>query len=68
MCLEPWYRRYQPVLQPKTPERHTVWFRVHMLITRVWERWHRLILDQRRGDLDGTNNSSERLIGWWLKE
>ena len=28
----------------------------------------RLTLDQRRDDLDGTNNSSERLIGWWLKQ
>jgi hypothetical protein len=39
-----------------------------MLVTRLWERWQRLTLDQRRDDLDGTNNSSERLIGWWIKE
>ncbi len=24
--------------------------------------------DQRRDDLDGTNNACERLIGWWIKE
>jgi hypothetical protein len=39
-----------------------------MLVVRLWERWLRLTLDQRRDDLDGTNNSSERCIGWWLKE
>ena len=27
-----------------------------------------LTLDQKRDDLDGTNNASERVIGWWLKE
>ena len=41
-----------------------------MLITRLWNRWSRLTLDLRRTDLDmdGTNNASERLIGWWIKE
>ena len=41
---------------------------MRMLITRLWERWPRLTLDQRRDDLDGTNNASERVIGWWIKE
>jgi len=66
--LEQWYGRYQQAPQPKVGERHTVWFRMRMLITRLWDRWHRLTLDQRRPDLDGTNNSSERMIGWWIKE
>ena len=66
--LEQFYARYQQAQQPKAGERHTVWFRMRMLITRLWERWHRLTLDQRRGDLDGTNNSAERMIGWWIKE
>jgi transposase-like protein len=62
------YARYQAVPPPKAGQRHTVWWRFRMLITRLWERWPRLTLDQRRGDLDGTNNSAERCIGWWLKE
>ena len=66
--LEQFYARYQQAQQPKAGERHTVWFRMRMLITRLWERWHRLTLDQRRGDLDGTNNSAERMIGWWIKQ
>ena len=49
-------------------QRHTVWFRLRMLITRLWDRWRRLTLDLRRADLEGTNNSSERMIGWWIKE
>jgi hypothetical protein len=66
--LEQWYGRYQQAPPPKAGERHTVWFRMRMLITRRWERWRRLTLGQRRNDLDGTNNSAERMIGWWIKE
>lgn len=66
--LELLYDRYKAVSQPKGGQKHSVWYRMRMLITRLWERWRRLTLDQQRGDLDGTNNSSERCIGWWLKE
>lgn len=66
--LEAMYHRYVAAPVPKKGERHTVWYRMRMLVTRLWERWQRLTLDQRRDDLDGTNNTSERLIGWWIKE
>ena len=66
--LEEMYYRYMAAPMAKKGERHTVWYRMRMLVTRLWERWHRLTLDQHRDDLDGTNNSSERLIGWWIKE
>lgn len=67
--LEQLYRRYQAAPPPtRKGQRHSVWYRMRMLVTRLWERWHRLTLDQRRADLDGTNNSSERVIGWWIKE
>jgi len=66
--LKALYQVYQAAPAPKKGERHTVWYRMRMLVTRLWDRWARLTLDQRRGDLDGTNNSSERLIGWWIKE
>ncbi len=62
------YGRYQRAPQPKAGQRHTVWFRMRMLITRLWERWLRLTLDQRRTDLDGTHNSAERKLGWQIKE
>jgi transposase-like protein len=66
--LEKMYYRYMAAPVPNAGERHTVWYRMRMLVLRLWERWARLTLDQRRDDLDGTNNSSERLIGWWIKE
>jgi transposase-like protein len=64
------YRRYQATPKPPSGQRHPVWYRMLMLITRLWNRWPRLTLDLRRPELkmDGTNNSSERLIGWWIKE
>lgn len=66
--LEALYHRYKAAPVPKKGQRHTVWYRTRMLVTRLWERWPNLTLDQRRDDLDGTNNGSERLIGWWIKE
>jgi transposase-like protein len=67
--LERLYHRYQAAPPPSGKgQRHTVWYRMRMLVTRLWEHWRRLTLDQRRTDLDGTNNGSERVIGWWIKE
>jgi transposase-like protein len=66
--LEKLYHRYKAAPPPKKGQRHTVWYRMRMLVTRLWDRWLSLTLDQRRDDLDGTNNSCERLIGWWIKE
>ena len=66
--LKKLYRRYQAAPVPKKGQRHTVWYRIRMLVTRLWNRWTNLTLDQHRDDLDGTNNSCERLIGWWIKE
>ncbi len=62
------YDRYVDVPPPKSGERHTVWYRVRLMVTRLWLRWPALTLDQRRSDLNGTNNACERLIGWWIKE
>jgi transposase-like protein len=62
------YERYKDVPTPEPGERHSVWYRARMMVTRLWLRWRCLTLDQRRADLDGTNNACERLIGWWIKE
>lgn len=66
--LEALYDRYKDVPLPENGKRHTVWYRMRMAVTRLWLRWRDLTLDQRRDDLDGTNNACERLIGWWIKE
>ena len=63
------YDRYKDIPAPKKSKQpHTVWYRVRMMVTRMWERWRKYTLDQCRDDLDGTNNATERLIGWWIKE
>jgi hypothetical protein len=68
--LQNLYLHYQAAPKPPSGQRHPVWYRMLMLITRLWNRWPRLTLDLRRPDLkmDGTNNTSERVIGWWIKE
>ncbi len=66
--LKQLYHRYQAAPQPQPGQKHPVWYRMRMLVTRLWNRWGRLTQDQRRDDLDGTNNASERVIGWWIKE
>ena len=68
--LEKLYHRYKAAPPPRKGQKHSVWYRMRMLITRRLENWHRLTLDLRRDDLelDGTNNSAERLIGWFIKE
>jgi len=68
--LKDLYHRYQAAPKPAPKQRHSVWYRMRMMITRLWDRWDRLTLDLRRDDLtlDGTNNASERLIGGWIKE
>ncbi len=62
------YDRYKDVPAPQSNQRHSVWYRLRMMVTRLWDRWWKYTLDQRRDDLDGTNNAAERLIGWWIKE
>ncbi len=62
------YDRYKDVPKPENRQRHSVWYRMRMAVTRLWLHWWDLTLDQRRDDLDGTNNACERLIGWWIKE
>ena len=68
--LETMYDRYKDVPAPPGKTKHSVWYRMRMLVTRLWNRWRKLTLDLTRPELkmDGTNNSSERLIGWWIKE
>ncbi len=62
------YHRYKAAPKPPSGQKHDVWYRMRMLVTRLWNRWQRLTLDQRRDDLNGTNNTSERVIGGWIKE
>ena len=62
------YQRYMAVAGTPHGQRHTVWYRMRMLIMRPWDPWARLTLDQHEDDLHGTNNGCERMVGWWMKE
>ncbi len=62
------YDRYKDVPIPPPRQRHSVWYRMLMAVTRLWLHWRNLTLSQRRDDLDDANNTRERLIGWWIKE
>lgn len=67
------FRRYRNAPAPAAGEKATMWYRFRLALQRWWEHWSRLTLDQRwEGDngerLDGTNNATERAIGWWIKE
>jgi len=43
--LEAMYERYKDVPVPDSGARHSVWYRMRMAVTRLWERWRKLTLD-----------------------
>jgi hypothetical protein len=71
--LEALHLAYCQAPAPREGERATIWYRMRLLTLDLWEDWSLLTLYQRwkgpQGErLDGTNNASERAIGWWIKE
>jgi transposase-like protein len=67
------HERYQAAPPPDEGEKATMWYRTRLLTLDWWNNWPRLTLDKRwrgaQGEcLDGTNNVSERAIGWWIKD
>lgn len=66
-------RRYQAAPPPGKGERASVAYRLRMLFLDRWNLWGRLTRYRTwqgpAGEsIDGTNNGSERAIGWWVKE
>ena len=71
--LKEMYLRYAPAPSPQRGKRATLWYRMRNRILHLWDHWHRLTryltLKHHHGlELDGTNNSTERAIGWSVKE
>ena len=75
--LEEIHRRYIGAPAPnrlgEVPEKTTLAYRMRLLSLDRWNLWPRLTLyrswqDKDGGRLDGTNNATERAIGWWIKE
>src|SRR5947209_13248295 len=71
--LEALHRRYLDAAPPREGEHHSLAYRLRLLFLDRWNLWHRLTRYRswkgpKDETLDGTNNASERAIGWWIKE
>lgn len=72
------HRRYQSARSPRSQrgsgrERTTLAYRMRLFTLDRWELWKRLTCYRDWANeygemLDGTNNATERAIGWWVKE
>lgn len=65
--------RYIGASPPGEGEKATIAYRLRLLFLDRWNLWPRLTRYRTwqgpRGEtIDGTNNGSERAIGWWVKE
>lgn len=65
--------RYAPAKAPKPGQAFSLAYRLRLIFLDRWNLWGRLTRYRTwRGpagqQVDGTNNASERAIGWWLKE
>ena len=72
-ALEEMHYRYIHAAPPGAGEKATVAYRMRLLFLDRWNLWSRLTRYRTwqgpNGEtLDGTNNGSERAIGWWIKE
>ena len=72
--LESMYQRYQEAKASPKGKPASVAYRFRNLLLDRWNLWPRLTLYREWKDasgrqiLDGTNNATERSIGWWIKE
>lgn len=71
--LETMHYRYLAASPPRAGEKATTAYRLRLLFLDRWNLWPRLTKYRTwqgpEGEtLDGTNNGSERAIGWWIKE
>lgn len=68
------YERYARAAAPRKNQTASLAYRMRNLFLDRWNLWprltyYRLWLDpEGKQILDGTNNATERAIGWWLKE
>lgn len=68
------YERYALAPAPTKGENASLAYRIRNLFLDRWNLWPRLTFYRTWKDpaghpiLDGTNNATERAIGWWIKE
>ena len=71
--LEQLHQRYLEASPPKPGQKASLAYRLRLLFLDRWNLWPRLTFYRlwqgpQGQTLDGTNNGSERAIGWWIKE
>jgi hypothetical protein len=71
--LETMHRRYLEARPPRKGEQASMAYRLRLLFLDRWTLWPRLTCYRtwqgpQGQTVDGTNNGSERAIGWWIKE
>lgn len=67
------YARYAHAPAPRKGKRATIWYRMRNHILRLWSHWHRytcyrIPLADGAIPVEETNNATERVIGWDIKE
>lgn len=71
--LKEMYLRYAAAAPPRRGRRATVWYRMRNHVLHLWDHWDRLtcylaLKYSKELEVDDTNNSTERAIGWSVKE
>lgn len=71
--LEQIHRRYAEAEPPREGGKASLWYQLRLWTLDIWNNFDRFRLYRSwRGDegerMDGTSNSVERAIGWWVKE
>ena len=71
--LEKLHQRYLLATPPRSGQKASLAYRLRLLFLDRWNLWPRLTYYRSwqgaEGEtIDGTNNASERAIGWWIKE
>lgn len=71
--LEQLHQRYLKASPPQPGQKASLAYRLRLLFLDRWNLWPRLTFyrtwqGSQGQTIDGTNNGSERAIGWWIKE
>lgn len=67
------YAHYSQAPAPRRGKRATIWYRMRNHVLRLWNHWHRhtcyrTSLTDLAIPVEETNNATERVIGWNIKE
>ena len=71
--LEALFQRYASAKAPRKHQRASLWYRMRNHVLRLWNHWsrhtcYREFLHRKDISIDHTNNKTEQIIGWNIKE